>query len=163
MTTVSQPALATIRFQFWRDALSTIWEGKGDGRGEGVPQHPVAVLLGEMKRARPVQKYYLSQMIDVRVSSEATSFQGYEVACLSSHHTRRRPSPSRPPQQPSNPIWAPTHPSRPPSSLDPSHSSCPRRIPLIPTSPTPSPTSLPCSQPSPSSGRSPSSSPPNDN
>lgn len=33
-----------------------------------IPQHPVAMLLADMRRNRPVQKYYLSQMIDVRVS-----------------------------------------------------------------------------------------------
>jgi NADH dehydrogenase [ubiquinone] 1 alpha subcomplex assembly factor 6 len=64
-TTVSQPALASIRYQFWRDALKAIFARDSTGV---VPQHPVAVLLAETKRERPIQKYYLSQMIDTRVS-----------------------------------------------------------------------------------------------
>ena len=68
-TTVSQPALAAIRFQFWKDALSSIWTGKSlEGKASAVPQHPVAVLLADMKNNRPVQRYYLSQMIEARVS-----------------------------------------------------------------------------------------------
>jgi NADH dehydrogenase [ubiquinone] 1 alpha subcomplex assembly factor 6 len=69
-TTVTQPALAAIRFQFWRDALKVIFakDGAVAGGGEAIPQHPVAVLLGDMRVNRPVQKYYLSQMIDTRVS-----------------------------------------------------------------------------------------------
>ena len=68
-TTVTQPALAAIRFQFWRDALNVIWTGRtADGEEKPVPGHPIAVLLAEMKQARPIQKYYLSQLIDVRVS-----------------------------------------------------------------------------------------------
>ena len=68
-TTVTQPALAAIRFQFWRDALKGIFaKGAESGAaGSAVPQHPVAVLLDDLRRHRPVQKYYLSQMIDVRV------------------------------------------------------------------------------------------------
>jgi hypothetical protein len=65
---MSQPALAAIRFQFWRDALSIIWTGKtADGEERAVPQSPVAVLLADMRRHRPVQRYYLSQMIEARV------------------------------------------------------------------------------------------------
>lgn len=69
-TTATQPALAAIRFQFWRDALKVIFakDGAAAGGGEAIPQHPVAVLLGDMRMIRPVQKYYLSQMIDTRVS-----------------------------------------------------------------------------------------------
>ncbi|CAD6589790.1 MAG: hypothetical protein TREMPRED_005517, partial [Tremellales sp. Tagirdzhanova-0007] len=62
------PALAAIRFQFWRDALNSIWAADttvGGTKGV-VPQHPVAVMLAEMKMHRPVQKYYLTQMIDQR-------------------------------------------------------------------------------------------------
>jgi NADH dehydrogenase [ubiquinone] 1 alpha subcomplex assembly factor 6 len=66
-TTVTQPALAAIRFQFWRDALKTIFQANPEGVGSAIPQHPVAVLLGDMRHHRPVQKYYLSQMIDTRV------------------------------------------------------------------------------------------------
>jgi NADH dehydrogenase [ubiquinone] 1 alpha subcomplex assembly factor 6 len=66
---VTQPALAAIRFQFWRDALKIIFQQTpGEGVGGAIPQHPVAVLLGDMRNHRPVQKYYLSQMIDTRVS-----------------------------------------------------------------------------------------------
>jgi len=61
-TALKQPALAVIRFQFWKDALTSIWTGGT------VPQHPAALMLAEMKKHRPVQKYYLNQMIDVRVS-----------------------------------------------------------------------------------------------
>ncbi|ORY28050.1 Squalene/phytoene synthase-domain-containing protein [Naematelia encephala] len=65
-TTVSQPALAAIRFQFWRDALASIW---GGAEGKAVPQHPVVVLLADLKRSRPIQRYYLSQLIDVRAKN----------------------------------------------------------------------------------------------
>ncbi len=65
-TSVSQPALAAIRFQFWRDALVAIFSKTGD---KAVPQHPVAVALADLQRNRPVQKYYLGQMIDTRVSA----------------------------------------------------------------------------------------------
>ena len=64
ITTLSQPALAAIRFQFWRDALKAIFSTTG---GQVIPQHPVAVALADVRRHRPIQKYYLSQMIDVRV------------------------------------------------------------------------------------------------
>lgn len=71
-TTVSQPDLAAIRFQFWKDALASIWTGKtADGTPSTVPQHPVAVLLNDMRQHRPVQRYYLSQMIDSRVRAPA--------------------------------------------------------------------------------------------
>lgn len=63
-TSVSQPALASIRFQFWRDALKAIFSKE---EGAVIPQHPVVVLLAEMRRERQVQKYYLSQLIDTRV------------------------------------------------------------------------------------------------
>ncbi|KAL7422940.1 hypothetical protein Q5752_002238 [Cryptotrichosporon argae] len=61
--TVSQPALAAIRFQFWKDALAAIFEGGN------VPQHPVAVALADVRKHRPVQRYYLRQMIDVRAKT----------------------------------------------------------------------------------------------
>ncbi|WVW80589.1 hypothetical protein I302_102575 [Kwoniella bestiolae CBS 10118] len=64
-TTITQPALAAIRFQFWRDALKTIFSTDPD-TARKVPQHPVALLLADMKRNRPVQRYYLSQMIETR-------------------------------------------------------------------------------------------------
>jgi NADH dehydrogenase [ubiquinone] 1 alpha subcomplex assembly factor 6 len=63
ITTLSQPALAAIRFQFWRDALKAIFSTQDTT----IPQHPVAVALADMKRHRPIQRYYLSQMIDARV------------------------------------------------------------------------------------------------
>ncbi|ADV25501.1 hypothetical protein I315_04610 [Cryptococcus gattii Ru294] len=66
-TTVSQPALASIRFQFWRDTLKGIFAS--NSQNQNIPQHPVAVLLANMKRHRPVQKYYLSQLIDVRAKA----------------------------------------------------------------------------------------------
>ncbi|ODN92083.1 hypothetical protein L198_05755 [Cryptococcus wingfieldii CBS 7118] len=66
-TTVSQPALAAIRFQFWRDTLKTIFATNASS--SNVPQHPVAVLLADMKRHRPIQRYYLSQMIDARAKA----------------------------------------------------------------------------------------------
>ncbi|BEJ11642.1 hypothetical protein CspHIS471_0201020 [Cutaneotrichosporon sp. HIS471] len=62
-TTVSQPAIAAMRFQFWRDALAAIFSGKP------APQHPVALALAEMHAARPVQRYYLGQLIDVRAKN----------------------------------------------------------------------------------------------
>ncbi|WWD20847.1 hypothetical protein CI109_105324 [Kwoniella shandongensis] len=65
-TTITQPALASIRFQFWRDALKAIFSNNSD---TPIPQHPVAVLLAETRRNRPIQKYYLSQMIDVRAKT----------------------------------------------------------------------------------------------
>jgi NADH dehydrogenase [ubiquinone] 1 alpha subcomplex assembly factor 6 len=78
-TTISQPALAAIRFQFWRDALSSIWTGKTtDGKVATVPQHPVAVALAEMKAARPIQRYYLSQLIDTRVSGLSSRHRSRE-------------------------------------------------------------------------------------
>ncbi|BEI80938.1 hypothetical protein CcaverHIS002_0200980 [Cutaneotrichosporon cavernicola] len=64
-TTVSQPAIAAMRFQFWRDALAAIFSGKP------APQHPVALALAEMHAARPVQRYYLGQLIDVRAKNLA--------------------------------------------------------------------------------------------
>lgn len=64
---VSQPALASIRFQFWRDALKGIFAA--NPQNQIVPQHPVAVLLADMKKHRPVQKYYLNQLIDVRAKA----------------------------------------------------------------------------------------------
>ncbi|WVQ86234.1 hypothetical protein IAT38_008402 [Cryptococcus sp. DSM 104549] len=64
-TTVTQPAIAAMRFQFWRDALKVIFS-KTPGV---VPTHPVALLLAEMQKNRPVQRYYLSQMIDVRAKT----------------------------------------------------------------------------------------------
>lgn len=54
-----------MRFQFWRDALSAIFAGKP------APQHPVALALADMHKARPVQRYYLGQMIEARVSLNA--------------------------------------------------------------------------------------------
>lgn len=51
-----------MRFQFWRDALASIFAGKP------APQHPVALALADMHKARPVQRYYLGQMIEARVS-----------------------------------------------------------------------------------------------
>ncbi|OCF35922.1 hypothetical protein I316_02417 [Kwoniella heveanensis BCC8398] len=69
-TTVSQPALAAIRFQFWRDALKMIFSPNPNiSSASAIPQHPVAVLLADMKRHRPVQRYYLSQMIDARAKT----------------------------------------------------------------------------------------------
>jgi NADH dehydrogenase [ubiquinone] 1 alpha subcomplex assembly factor 6 len=52
-----------MRFQFWRDALAAIYTGD-----RAVPLHPVAQALADMRRNRPVMKYYLSQLIEVRVS-----------------------------------------------------------------------------------------------
>lgn len=69
-TTITQPALAAMRFQFWRDALTAIFAPPGS---KPVPQHPVAVLLADMRQNRPVQKYYLSQLIDTRVSGLAST------------------------------------------------------------------------------------------
>lgn len=51
-----------MRFQFWRDALSAIFAGKP------APQHPVALALETVHQVRPVQRYYLSQLIEARVS-----------------------------------------------------------------------------------------------
>ncbi|WVF67886.1 hypothetical protein IAT40_002647 [Kwoniella sp. CBS 6097] len=69
-TTVTQPALAAIRFQFWRDALKMIFSPNPNvSSASAIPQHPVAVLLADMKRHRPVQRYYLSQMIDARAKT----------------------------------------------------------------------------------------------
>ncbi|KAK4688755.1 NADH dehydrogenase [ubiquinone] 1 alpha subcomplex assembly factor 6, partial [Tremellales sp. Uapishka_1] len=68
-TTVTQPALAGMRFQFWRDSLASIFAP--ERKGKVVAQHPVIALLAEMKRERPVQKYYLSQLIDVRAKTLA--------------------------------------------------------------------------------------------
>jgi len=62
-TSTTQPAIAAMRFQFWRDALSAIYAGD-----KPVPQHPVALALADVRRHRPVMKYYLSQLIEVRVS-----------------------------------------------------------------------------------------------
>ncbi|KAH8078235.1 isoprenoid synthase domain-containing protein [Filobasidium floriforme] len=59
---VKQPTIALMRYQFWRDALKGIWEDK-------PPNHPVALMLHQAKLARPVQRYYLKQMIDVRANS----------------------------------------------------------------------------------------------
>ena len=83
-TTVTQPSLATIRFQFWRDALAAIWGGGV------VPQHPVAAMLAELRWSRPVQKYYLSQMIDVRV--RPLSLSSHIIPLNESFRRRRSPS-----------------------------------------------------------------------
>jgi NADH dehydrogenase [ubiquinone] 1 alpha subcomplex assembly factor 6 len=64
-TTVSQPAIAAMRFQFWRDALAAIFSGKP------APQHPVALAIADVHAARPVQRYYLSQLIEVRAKNLA--------------------------------------------------------------------------------------------
>ncbi|OCF78972.1 hypothetical protein I204_00916 [Kwoniella mangroviensis CBS 8886] len=64
-TNIAQPALAAIRFQFWRDALKIIFSTNPETASK-VPQHPVALLLADLKRNRPVQRYYLSQMIETR-------------------------------------------------------------------------------------------------
>ncbi|EIW66257.1 hypothetical protein TREMEDRAFT_65528 [Tremella mesenterica DSM 1558] len=55
-TTLTQPALAAIRYQFWRDALTSAFTKTGS-----VTQHPVIILLSDMAKHRPVQKYHLSQ------------------------------------------------------------------------------------------------------
>ncbi|WWC65335.1 uncharacterized protein I303_107953 [Kwoniella dejecticola CBS 10117] len=68
--TISQPALAAIRFQFWRDTLQTIFSPNDKGSEPSqIPQHPVAVLLADMKRNRPVQRYYLSNLIETRAKA----------------------------------------------------------------------------------------------
>lgn len=82
-TTVSQPAIAAMRLQFWRDALSAIYSDN-----KPVPQHPVAIALAEMRKARPVMKYYLSQMIEVRVSAEPFSLGGGQCQGHSGHVNR---------------------------------------------------------------------------
>ncbi|WVN89084.1 uncharacterized protein L203_104300 [Cryptococcus depauperatus CBS 7841] len=64
---VKQPALAAMRFQFWKDVLKTIYTS--DSQNSPVPQHPVALLLTDLKQHRPVQRYYLNQMIDVRTKT----------------------------------------------------------------------------------------------
>ncbi|KLT38804.1 hypothetical protein CC85DRAFT_280528 [Cutaneotrichosporon oleaginosum] len=61
------PAIAAMRFQFWRDALAAVFGGKP------VPQHPVALALASVHAARPVQRYYLGQLIEVRVRKNADS------------------------------------------------------------------------------------------
>ncbi len=71
-TTVSQPTIALMRYQFWRDTLKAVWEDK-------PPKHPVAIQLAEAKRVRPVQRYYLKQMIDARVSAVARMIKCAEV------------------------------------------------------------------------------------
>ncbi|WVR08720.1 hypothetical protein IAU60_005778 [Kwoniella sp. DSM 27419] len=67
-TTVTQPALAAIRFQFWRDAIKVIFSPNPDVAAN-VPKHPVTLLLSDMKKHRPVQRYYLAQMIDARAKT----------------------------------------------------------------------------------------------
>ncbi len=99
-STVTQPALAAIRFQFWRDALSAIWAGASGG---AIPQHPVAVILAEMKRYRPVQKYYLNQMIDIRVGLPPASCRQDTFMADDHLSARPKPFPSHPFRQPSNP------------------------------------------------------------
>ncbi|TXT05960.1 hypothetical protein VHUM_03721 [Vanrija humicola] len=59
------PAIAAMRFQFWRDALSAIFS---DG-AKPLPQHPVVVALAAARAHRPVQKYYLSQLIEARAKA----------------------------------------------------------------------------------------------
>ncbi|ORX40804.1 Squalene/phytoene synthase-domain-containing protein [Kockovaella imperatae] len=82
-TTVTVPGLAAIRYQFWRDTLSVIWTGKtAHGQVLAVPQHPIAIMLEQMKRSRPIQRYYLSQMIDVR---EKIQDQAASSSSLESH------------------------------------------------------------------------------
>ncbi|RXK41063.1 hypothetical protein M231_01694 [Tremella mesenterica] len=65
-TTLTQPALAAIRYQFWRDALNSAF-----AKTNAVTQHPVIILLSDMAKNRPVQKYHLSQAIEVRASKIA--------------------------------------------------------------------------------------------
>jgi NADH dehydrogenase [ubiquinone] 1 alpha subcomplex assembly factor 6 len=60
-----------MRFQFWRDALAAIFSEKAD---TPVPQHPVAQALADARRNRPVMKYYLSQLVEVRVSIPSVCF-----------------------------------------------------------------------------------------
>ncbi|WWC72723.1 uncharacterized protein I206_106687 [Kwoniella pini CBS 10737] len=66
--TITQPALAAIRFQFWRDTLKIIFSSTEKDFGK-IPQHPVAILLGDLKRNRPIQKYYLSNLIETRAKT----------------------------------------------------------------------------------------------
>lgn len=70
-TSVSQPTIALMRYQFWRDALKSIWEDK-------PPHHPVAEQLAKARRHRPIQRYHLKQLIDVRANA---------VNVASSHQT----------------------------------------------------------------------------
>ncbi|WRT70852.1 uncharacterized protein IL334_007851 [Kwoniella shivajii] len=86
-TTVTQPALAAIRFQFWRDALKIIFSPNPEVANQ-VPQHPVCVLLADMKKSRPVQKYYLSQMIETRAKILSLPPSS---STLSSHLTTHSP------------------------------------------------------------------------
>ncbi|TXT06214.1 uncharacterized protein COLE_05545 [Cutaneotrichosporon oleaginosum] len=79
------PAIAAMRFQFWRDALAAVFGGKP------VPQHPVALALASVHAARPVQRYYLGQLIEVRVRKNADSVDA-----------RPRTSPRRLPARPSS-------------------------------------------------------------
>lgn len=61
-TSVKQPTIALMRYQFWRDTLKSIWE-------DNPPHHPVAEQLAKAKRHRPLQRYYLKQLIDVRANA----------------------------------------------------------------------------------------------
>ncbi|KAK1923187.1 isoprenoid synthase domain-containing protein [Papiliotrema laurentii] len=108
-TTVTQPALAAIRFQFWKDALSAIWTGRNlDGQAATIPQHPVAVLLGDMRKHRPVQRYYLSQLIDTRVKALSSP---PSAATLESHLALHGPLHSSLLLGPLPLLLPPTHPS----------------------------------------------------
>ncbi|KAL1412446.1 hypothetical protein Q8F55_000191 [Vanrija albida] len=78
-TTVTQPAIAAMRFQFWRDALAAIFAPDGS---KPIPQHPVVVALAAAKEHRPIQKYYLSQLVEARAKAvsqppAATTLEGH--------------------------------------------------------------------------------------
>lgn len=79
-----QPTIAMMRYQFWRDAIKSIWNvslitiGKRPPAGpdsasvifprkDAPPNHPVALQLHKAKMARPIQRYHLKQIIDARV------------------------------------------------------------------------------------------------
>jgi len=167
-TTVTQPALAAIRFQFWKDALSAIWTGKTmEGKPTAIPLHPVAVSLGDMRKNRPVQRYYLSQMIDARVSPPCMLFAArargialslcsvrvwhipiQSIPIPSSSDARPKYSRSHRPPQRSTPISSSTARFTLPFSSDRSRFYFPHRMRKRPISHIPYRTSPHCLRPS---------------
>ncbi|GHJ86541.1 hypothetical protein NliqN6_2943 [Naganishia liquefaciens] len=81
-----QPTIAMMRYQFWRDAIKSIWNvsqfinrtrhGPSPDHSlpiylikDAPPNHPVALQLHKAKMMRPIQRYHLKQIIDARANA----------------------------------------------------------------------------------------------
>lgn len=57
---VSEPMIGQIRYQWWRDAIAEIYEGKP------VRKHEIATPLGEVLLTHDVPRFWLDRLIDGR-------------------------------------------------------------------------------------------------